>query len=49
MKKKDKEKKKFARNLHAVSAHFRKSGPMKDKKKAANKKACRKKEKNNED
>jgi hypothetical protein len=29
------------RNWHAVNAHFRKAGAMKDRKKAADKKACR--------
>ena len=29
------------RNWIAVSAHFRRGGAMKDRKKAANKKACR--------
>jgi len=29
------------RNWLAVSAHFRRGGAMKDRKKAANKKACR--------
>jgi hypothetical protein len=32
-----------ARNWIAVHAHFRKAGAMKDRKKDANKKACRKK------
>jgi hypothetical protein len=30
-----------ARNWLAIHAHNRKGGPMKDRKKAANKKACR--------
>ena len=32
---------KMSRNWHAVNAHFRLSGPMKNKKKEQSKKACR--------
>tara|TARA_Y100000310_G_scaffold246252_1_gene251464 strand:+ start:916 stop:1053 length:138 start_codon:yes stop_codon:yes gene_type:complete len=39
--KKRKSQKPKQRNWIAVAAHFRRAGAMKDKKKAANKKACR--------
>jgi hypothetical protein len=34
---------KKTRNWEAVNAHFRRSGPMKDRKKEVNKRACRSK------
>lgn len=36
------QKKKIGRNFHAINAHFRMSGAIKDRKKENNKYSCRK-------